>query len=129
MDADQKIKWLKRVLVFKILVVVLLWALPAWIAPASILQVFGVEMPADPFFMRMFGATQIGLAFLFWLALQDPVRNRDMIRYGVVDNAVAFVTILGVALTTGITNPTIWLSAGLVLFFAIAFYVLMPKAV
>lgn len=127
MDESVKIIWLKRVLVAKILIVVFLWALPAWLAPAPILKIFGVEMPPDPFFMRMFGATQIGLAFLFWLALQDPLRNRDMIRYGVVDNAVAFFTILGVALTSGITNPTIWLSAVLVAFFAIAFYVLMPR--
>jgi len=35
---------------------------------------------------------------------------------------------MGYALTIGITNPTVWLSAGLVLFFAIAFYFLTPKA-
>ena len=68
MDETKKITWLKRVLIFKIIIVVFMWALPSWIAPASVLKVFGVDMPPDPFFMRMFGATQVGLAVLFWLA-------------------------------------------------------------
>lgn len=77
--------------------------------------------------MRIFGATQIGLVFLYWLAYQDPLKNRDMIKYAVWDNSVAFLTMMGYAATVGITNPTVWLSAVLVLFFAIVFFVLMPK--
>jgi hypothetical protein len=61
------------------------------------------------------------------LAYQDPLKNRDMIKYAVWDNSVAFLTMMGYAATVGITNPTVWLSAVLVLFFAIAFFVLMPK--
>jgi hypothetical protein len=128
MNEETKIGWLKRVLIFKMLVVALLWGLPTWLAPESILAVFGETLPEPPFYMRIFGATQIGLVFLYWLAYRNPVRNRDMIRYAVVDNSVAFLTMLGYAFTLGITNPTVWVSAGLVLFFAIAFYVLTPKS-
>ena len=128
MNEETKIGWLKRVLIFKMLVVALLWGLPTWLAPASILAVFGETLPEPPFYMRIFGATQIGLVFLYWLAYRNPVRNRYMIRYAVVDNSVAFLTMLGYAFTLGITNPTVWVSAGLVLFFAIAFYVLTPKS-
>lgn len=126
MDEENKIIWLKRVLIIKILVVALLWALPSWLAPESVLNIFGVAMPEDPFFMRIFGGVQFGLIFLYWFAYQNPVRNRDIIRYGVIDNTLSLLTILGVAFTTGINNPTIWLSAVLVAGFAIAFYLLMP---
>jgi hypothetical protein len=127
MNEESKLTWLKRVLVFKMLVVLLMWGLPTWLAPGSVLRLFGETLPDPPFYMRIFGATQIGLVFLYWLAYRAPVRNRDMIRYAVVDNSVAFLTILVYGLTVGITNPTVWISAGLVLLFAIAFYVLTPK--
>jgi hypothetical protein len=123
-----RITWLKRVLIFKMLVVLLLWGLPTWLGPASFLSLLGETIPEPPFYMRIFGATQIGLVFLYWLAYRNPVRNRDMIRYAVVDNTVAFLTMIAYAATVGITNPTVWLSAGLVLFFAIAFYFLAPRA-
>jgi hypothetical protein len=127
MNEANKIVWLKRLLIFKMLVVLLLWALPTWIAPAPVLNFFGTAMPEDPFFMRIFGATQLSLVFLYWFAYREPLRNRDMIKFAVIDNSLALVTILGVALTSGVSNPTIWLSAVLVAFFAVAFYLLIPK--
>jgi hypothetical protein len=127
MSEENRFVWLKRVLIFKILVVALMWGLPTWIAPEGVLRLFGETLPSPPFYMRVFGATQIGLVFLYWLAYQNPLKNRDMIRYAVVDNTVAFLTMIGYAATVGITNPTLWVSTALVLFFAIAFYVLTPK--
>jgi len=127
MSEENRLVWLKRVLIFKILVVALMWGLPTWIAPEGVLRLFGETLPSPPFYMRVFGATQIGLVFLYWLAYQNPLKNRDMIRYAVVDNTVAFLTMIGYAATVGITNPTLWVSTALVLFFAITFYVLTPK--
>jgi hypothetical protein len=127
MNETTKFTWLKRVLILKMLVVLLMWGLPTWLAPDSVLKLFGETLPDPPFYMRIFGATQIGLVFLYWLAYRNPVKNRDMIRYAVVDNTIAFLTMMGYAFTVGITNPTVWVSAGLVLFFAIAFYVLTPS--
>lgn len=129
MNEEAKLAWLKRVLTFKILVVALLWGLPTLLGPESLLKMLGEQIPDPPFYMRIFGATQIGLVFLYWLAYQNPVKNRDIIRYAVWDNSVAFLAMMGYAATVGITNPTVWLSAVLVLFFAIAFYILTPKAV
>lgn len=110
------------------LVVALLWGLPTWLAPEGILRIFGEILPNPPLYMRIFGATQIGLVFLYWYAYQNPIKNRDMIRYAVIDNTIAFLTLIGYAATVGITNPLGWLSVGLLLFFAITFYVLTPKA-
>jgi hypothetical protein len=126
MTAETKLVWLKRNLIFKILVVALMWGLPSLLAPAPVLKLFGVDMPADPFFMRIFGGVQCGLVFLYWFAYQNPAKNRDIIRYAVIDNTLSFLTILGVGLTTGISNPTVWVSAVLVLFFAVSFWYLMP---
>ena len=86
MTVEAKLVWLKRTLMLKILVVVLLWGLPSLLAPASVLELFGVAMPEDPFFMRMFGGVMMGLVFLYWFAYQNPVKNRDIIRYAVIDN-------------------------------------------
>ena len=126
MSEESKIMWLKRLILVKILVLLLMWALPTWIAPESVLNLFSIEVPEDPFFMRMFGGVMIGLVFLYWFAYHKPVRNRDIIRYAIIDNSLAFITILGIAFTTGITNPTVWVSAVLVAVFAIGFYVLIP---
>ena len=128
MNEEKKLTWLKRVLIFKILVVLLLWGLPTLLGPASFLQMLGEQIPNPPFYMRIFGATQLGLGILYWFAYRNPVRNRDIIRYAVWDNSIAFLTMMGYAATVGITNPTVWLSAALVLFFAVAFYMLVPKA-
>jgi len=128
MDEDTKLTWLKRVLLFKIVIVALLFGLPTWLGTTAFLQMLGETILDPPFYMRIFGATQIGLIFLYWFAYQNPVKNRDMVRYAVIDNGVAFITLMVYAFTVGITNPTVWLSVALVLFFAIAFYMLTPKA-
>lgn len=128
MNEATKLTWLKRILLFKIVIVVFLFGLPTWLGTTAFLQMLGETIPNPPFYMRIFGATQIGLVFLYWLAYQNPVKNRDMVRYAVVDNSLAFLTLMVYAFTVGITNPTVWLSVALVLFFAVAFYVLTPKA-
>ena len=55
--------------------------------------------------------------------------NKDTkVIYAVWDDSIAFVTMMGYAATVAIADPTVWLSAVLVLCFAIAFYMLTPKA-
>ena len=127
MDEETKITWLERVLMFKTIVTIFFWGFPLWIAPASVLSFFSIEIPADPLFMRMLGATMIGLGCLYWFALHSPVKNRDIIRYAVIDNTLAFLTIAVVAATSGISAPMVWVSLVLVAFFAVAFYYLTPK--
>ena len=77
-------------LMFKILVVALMWGLPSLLAPASVLKIFGVSMPEDPFFMRMFGGVMMRAGVLVLVCLQNPVKNRDIIRYAVIDNSLVF---------------------------------------
>jgi hypothetical protein len=123
----EKLIWLKRVLLVKILVVLFVWGLPSLLGSDWMLGMFGVSMPEDPFFLRIFGAVQVGLALLYWFAYGDPLRNRDIIRYAVFDNSVSTLAILGVALTSGLSSWFFWVSGALTLFFAIAFWQLLPE--
>lgn len=125
---SQKMSWLKRVLLLKMIVCFLVWGLPSLLGPGRMLALFGVAMPADPFFLRMFGAVVTGQGFLYWLAYLNPLRNRDMIRYAVVDNILSTLAILGVALTSGLSSWFFGVSGVLTLLFAIAFLLLMPPS-
>jgi len=57
MNAELKLVWLKRVPLAKIVIVALMWGLPSLLAPAPILKLFGVDMPADPFFCAFLART------------------------------------------------------------------------
>jgi hypothetical protein len=127
MNDTNKLTWLKRVLIFKVLVCLLVWGLPALLGPAWLLATFGVKMPEDPFFLRMFGAVVTALGLLYWFAYQRPTHNRDMIRYAVVDNGLSTLAILLVALTSGLSSWFFWVSGALTAFFTAAFWALMPQ--
>lgn len=125
--AGQKITYLKYVLLFKIFVCVVVWGLPALVGTASMLSMFGVTLPEDPFFVRMFGAVVTALALLYYFAYRNPVRNRDIITYAVVDNGLSTLAFLGIAFTTGIHAWFFWVSGALTAFFTVAFYLLRPS--
>ena len=126
MDATSKLTWLKRVLLFKVAVCLLVWGLPALTGPSGFLGLFGVRMPEDPFFLRMFGAVVTALALLYWFAYRDPLRNRDIITYAVVDNGLSTLAILVLALTSGLASWFFWVSGALTAFFTVAFWLLRP---
>ena len=122
-----RVAWLRRVLLFKVALCFLLWGLPALIGPAWFLALFGLTMPDDPLFLRLFGSMVIAFGVAYWCAYQDPVRNRAILVAGVVDNGMATLTIVGVALTTGVFSWFLWLSAALTAFFCVAFLTLMLR--
>ena len=63
----------------------------------------------------------------YWYAYRDPVRNSAIVSVGVVDNALATLTILALALTVGVSAWFIWASAALTAFFCVALFILMPQ--
>ncbi len=128
MDENTKAMWLKRVLVFNMIVAILIWGLPLWIGPKTILTALKITVPSDLFYMRIFGAIQLGFAYLLWLAYENPVMNRDIIRFNVVENAIVLITIVGYQLAFGIKDSLVWFSALLVLFFGAAYYLLTPAS-
>jgi hypothetical protein len=87
MRASQRLDWLRRVLLVKVVLCFLVWGLPALPAPPTLLPWFGLTIPEDPIFLRLFGALAIALGVAYGYAYQDPVKNAAIVRVGVVDNA------------------------------------------
>jgi hypothetical protein len=119
--------WLRRILLVKVIACVLVWGLPALVGPPALLNLFGVEMPDDPTVLRGFGALATALGLAYWYAFRDPVRNVAIVKFGVVDNGLSAVTMLVLALTAGLSSWFYWVSLALLVFFCLAFLVLMPR--
>jgi hypothetical protein len=127
MSNPQKLLWLRRVLLAKVILTLGLWGLPALLAPRALLSLFGIEMPADPIFLRLFGAVVTAFGVAYWFAYRDPVRNVAIVKAGVVDNGLVTLVIVAVALTSGPPGWFFLVSAVLTAFFLVAFLVLMPQ--
>ena len=127
MNTSQRMQWLQRVLLIKVIVTFLAWGLPALIGPPAFLALFDIEMPQDPIFLRQFGAVVTAFGVAYWYAYRDPLRNVAIVKVGVVDNGLVTLATIVLGLTTGVSSWFIWVSAVLTALFCIAFLVLMPQ--
>jgi hypothetical protein len=127
METSQRLYWLRRVLLIKVVLTFLAWGLPALTAPPAFLAPFGIAMPEDPTFLRLFGAVVTAVGVAYWYAYQDPVRNVAILKFGIADNGLNTLTIIVLGFTVGISSWFIWVSGILTAFFCIAFVVLMPR--
>lgn len=127
MNASQQILWLRRVLLVKVIVTFLIWGLPPLLAPPAFLALFGIPFPSDPVFLRLFGAVVTAVGVAYWHAYRDPVKNRAILLFGVVDNGLVTLTIVVLGLTVGVSSWFFWLSAGMTAFFCVALFWLMPR--
>ena len=127
MGTSQRMQWLRRVLLIKVIVTFLVWGLPALIGPPAVLELFNIEMPESPIFLRLFGAVVTAFGVAYWYAYRDPLRNAAIVRVGVVDNGLVTLVIVILGLTTGISSWFIWGSAVLTALFCTALLVLMPR--
>jgi len=127
MNNQSKLRWLRRVLLAKVLVTFLFWGLPSLLAPEPVFDIFGMQMPDDPTFLRLFGALVIAFGFAYCFAYQDPVKNVAILQVGIIDNGLATLTIFALGLTVGISSWFLWVSAALTGFFCVAFAILMPR--
>jgi len=127
MDTSQKVQWLRRVLLVKVIVTFLAWGLPALIGPTALVELFGIEVPQDPTFLRLFGGVVTAFGVAYWYAYRDPLRNAAIVRAGVVDNGLATLVTVVLGMTTGVSSWYMWGSAVLTGLFCLAFLVLMPR--
>jgi len=127
MDERVKLIWLKRVLFVKVVVTFLVWGLPALFGTARFLGFFGLSMPEDPMYLRLMGAAVTAFGTAYWFAYRDPVQNRAILQAGIVDNGLVTLTVIVLALTSGIESWFIYISALLTGFFCVAFILLMPS--
>ena len=127
MNTSQQSLWLRKVLLVKVIVTFLVWGLPALLAPPAFLALFGIAMPTDPIFLRLFGAVVSAVGVAYWYAYRDPIKNIAILKFGVVDNGLVTLTIIIIGLTVGISSWFFWLSAAMTAFFFIALISLMPR--
>lgn len=127
MEDPQRLGVLRGILLVKWIVTLFVWGLPALIGPPALFALFRMAFPSDPVFLRLFGAVVTALALAYWFAWKDPVRNVAIIKFGVLDNGFVTVTIVILALTTGISSWYFWASGVLTLFFCVSFLLLMPR--
>ncbi|MBU1076862.1 MAG: hypothetical protein KKH98_06180 [Spirochaetes bacterium] len=126
MNEVKKLQWLKPVLLIKVILIFTVWA-PAAIAPPALLQFFGLQMPSYPLFLRLFGALQASLGVAYWFAFKDPVRNRDIIKMGIIENGLVAVTLIILAVTAGVTSWFLQVSVLLTIIFCVLFIILKPE--
>jgi hypothetical protein len=126
MDEKTKLIWLKRVLLLKVVITFLVWGLPALLGTAGFLRLFNLTMPEDPIYLRLFGAAVTAFGVAYWFAYRDPIQNRAILQAGIVDNGLITLTVIVLALTSGIESWFVYISALLTGFFCVSFALLMP---
>ena len=89
---------IRRILAAKIVVTLVLWAVPALLLPIEWFPVFGIPKPplAQLVFVRLLGAAYVALVVGYALAWRAPARHPGAILVGVVSNGLASLVILGV---------------------------------
>jgi hypothetical protein len=127
MATDAKLLWLRRVLFVKVLITILVWGLPAFLGPLSLLAILNVPIPADPIYLRLFGGAATAWGVAYWFAYKDPVRNSAIVKAGLIDNALPTIAIAYLGITGGISSAFIWISGLLTGLFFVSFLVLMPR--
>ena len=127
MGTDLRLIWLRRVLLVKTLITILVWGLPALVAPLSLLAILGVPIPEDPIYLRFFGGAATAWGVAYWFAYRDPLRNVAILKAGLIDNALPTLVIVFLGVTAGISSVFIWISGLLTGIFFLLFLLLMPK--
>ena len=126
MEDTQRMQWLRRILLVKVVLCFVAWGVPALWASPALLAWFGLTVPEDPLFLRSFGALVVAIGVAYWYAYRDPLRNVAILRVGVVDNALATLIVLFTALTSGLSSWFVGLTGLLTAGFLAAFLFLMP---
>ena len=127
MSSSKRLVLLRQILAVKVAFTILVWGLPSLLAPIALLHILGVPAPDDPLFVRLFGAVVTSFGAAYWYAYKDPVKNVAIVKAGVLDNALATLTILVFTLVYDLRSIFMWISALLVFVFFLSFVILMPR--
>ncbi len=126
MSNNHKLNWLKQILAVKTGFTLLVWGLPALLAPMSLFRLLGVPTPDDPLFVRLFGAVVTAVGLAYWYAYRDPVRNVSIVKVGILDNGLVTLAILVFTVFYGLRSLFMLASGLLTLAFFVSFILLMP---
>jgi len=123
---SKRTNFIHIVLLIKWIITLLVWGLPMLLGPPSLFEFFGLPFPSDTIYLRLFGAVVTALTLAYYYAWRNPVQNNAIIKFGILDNGLATITLVILGLTVGFI---IWVSAVLTTFFFISFtvYILRVK--
>jgi len=127
MSDNSRLKWLKRILVIKVALIIFAWGLPVLLAPLSFFKLLGVPTPDDPLFLRLFGAVVIAFGVAYWYAFKDPVHNVAILKAGIVDNGLVTLVLLDFIVFHDLRSVFMWVSALLTFLIFLSFILLMQK--
>lgn len=124
---NNRLLWLKRILVAKIVLTFLFWGLPNLLFPLSLLQQLGVPTPDAPIYLRLLGAVIVAFGVAYWYAYKDPIHNTAILKAGIVDNGLVTLVTLYFIVFANLRSILMLISAPLTFIFFLSFILLMPK--
>jgi hypothetical protein len=127
MELAKRLSALRIVLLIKIIVNFSVWAIPGLIAPAWFLSMFGLEMPANPIYLRLVGALTFALGVAYCYAYKDPIKNKAIVMAGIIDNGLIAIIIPVLHFTGTAMGWYFWATFGFTAFFCLAFILLFPR--
>jgi len=122
-----RVRYLRRVLVAKVIITIFVWGLPAFVAPLSLLSFLHLPVPIEPIYLRLFGGAAIAWGIAYWYAYKDPAANIAILKAGLVDNALPTVAVFGFGIMGYHSSLFLWISGLLTAFFFFAFLYLTPR--
>ncbi|MEM8661010.1 MAG: hypothetical protein AAGF35_09005 [Pseudomonadota bacterium] len=95
---ERSLELVKQVLLYKIVITILLWALPFLLAPANVLQLLMGAVPEPIFNLRLLGWAYVALIIGYvggLLQARNGVMPLQIIAMGLVSNGGASLLVLG----------------------------------
>ena len=129
MNQETRIRYLRQVLIIKVVITIFVWGLPAFIAPMTLLSFLNLPVPVESIYLRLFGGAAIAWGVAYWYVYQDPVKNVAIIKAGLVDNALPTIAVFWYGIMGFHESVFIWISGLLTGLFFFAFLILMPREV
>lgn len=127
MNNRQRIKVLRPLLLIKWIATLLVFGLPALVGPPELINFFSLAYPQDPTFLRVLGAIITAVALAYFYAWQDPVANRAILKFGIVENGLAALTIAYLFIIGGVSSWFLWLGFLFGVFYFIAISAFLPE--
>lgn len=115
------------ILFFRWLVTLFLWGLPALLGPKELFDVLAVPVPENLVFLRLFGFIITALSLFYWSAWKEPLNRIPFIKFAILENGLATLTLWLLIFTIGLTGWFVWTSSLLTAFFFSAMVILLTR--
>jgi hypothetical protein len=115
-----------RLLLWIGIVLNLLWFLLFCFATDKILTALAL-IEVKGYFMRLYGIFPLSWAILFLFALKDVEKNKAIIHAGIITGLLIVISLVAFHFVFGGEGLFHWLSAAIMLFYAVLLFICRPK--